>query len=104
MAKSKSSAPKSPTRKITFTLDAPQAAEVILMGDFNQWNAQKHPMKRCSDGRWQKTIMLAPGQYQYKFLVDGIWRRDPANDRVCTNSFGTMNNVLVVAAQPLPGR
>lgn len=99
MAPKKTAPPKNPGRKVSFTLDAPQATEVILMGDFNQWNPQKHPMKRGSDGKWQKSVMLAPGQYQYKFLVDGIWRRDPANERVCTNSFGTMNNVVVVTAK-----
>jgi 5'-AMP-activated protein kinase regulatory beta subunit len=103
MAPKKATSPKNPTRRVAFTLDAPQATEVILMGDFNQWDARKHPMKRGSNGMWQKAVMLAPGQYQYKFLVDGKWRRDPSNERVCTNSFGTMNNVVVVSAKgPAP--
>jgi hypothetical protein len=53
-------------------------------------------MKRLDNGRWEKIVTLAPGQYQYKFLVDGKWRRDPANDNLCPNCFGTLNNVISV--------
>ncbi len=29
-------------RKITFALETSDAKEVILMGDFNNWNSKKH--------------------------------------------------------------
>jgi 1,4-alpha-glucan branching enzyme len=32
-------------RKVTFSPTSPDTKEVILMGDFNQWNPKKHPMK-----------------------------------------------------------
>jgi len=81
-------------RKINFTLDSPDAQEVILMGDFNSWNSKRHPMKRDGKGIWNKTVMLSPGKYEYKFLIDGEWREDPRNDRNCLNCFGTQNSVL----------
>jgi len=31
-------------RKATFLLEATDAKEVILMGDFNNWNPKTHPM------------------------------------------------------------
>jgi 1,4-alpha-glucan branching enzyme len=83
-------------RRTAFTLNAPEAHEVILMGDFNQWSAKTHPMKRGADRLWQKILMLDPGRYEYRFLVDGQWWHDPKNDQVCPNCFGTQNNVLVV--------
>ena len=42
MAKVKSKK-KIKRRKVTFALDSSGAKEVILMGDFNNWNPQKHP-------------------------------------------------------------
>ena len=86
-------------QKITLFLDAPEADAVSLMGDFNQWNEKKHPMKKNADGVWEKNIMVPAGSYEYRFLVDGKWRNDPANSQVCTNSFGTVNNVLKVPAK-----
>lgn len=81
-------------RRWTFTLDAAEAKEVILMGDFNDWNPKSHPMKKNENGMWNKVVMLTPGDYEYKFLVDGQWREDPLNERVCPNRFGTYNNVI----------
>ncbi len=91
-------APKKATgkKKAKFSLNAPEAIEVILIGDFNQWNPKSHHMKSSGNGIWEKAIMLQPGRYEYKFLVDGQWQQDPNNDQVCRNCFGTHNNILVM--------
>ena len=81
-------------RKITFSFESSDAKEVILMGDFNNWNPKKHPMKKDDNGKWTKAVLLSPGQYEYKFLVDGQWKEDPQNDRTCSNKFGSYNNVF----------
>ncbi len=86
-------------QRVTLILDAPEAGAVSLLGDFNQWNEKKHPMKKSADGVWEKTIVVPAGSYEYLFLVDGKWRNDPTNDQVRTNSFGTLNNVLKVSAK-----
>jgi len=85
---------KTKRRKITFSFESSDAKEVILMGDFNNWNPKKHPMKKDENGKWTKAVILPPGQYEYKFLVDGQWEEDPQNDRICPNKFGTYNNVF----------
>jgi len=84
-------------RRITFKLEAPKAKEAILAGDFNSWDVKKHTMKKDAKGRWTKIVTLAPGGYEYKFLIDGEWQNDPNNDQVVHNSFGTLNNQLTVA-------
>lgn len=81
-------------QKITFSFESSDAKEVILMGDFNNWNPKKHPMKKDDNGKWTKAVLLPPGQYEYKFLVDGQWKEDPRNDKTCTNIFGTHNSVF----------
>lgn len=81
-------------RRVTFSYEAVGAGEAILMGDFNDWNSAVHPMKNDGTGVWKRTILLPPGRYEYKFLIDGKWRMDPGNAQVCANQFGTKNNVL----------
>jgi 1,4-alpha-glucan branching enzyme len=84
-------------KKVTLALEAPQAESVSLMGDFNHWNPKAHSMKKEAGGIWKKIIMVQPGRYEYRFLVDGQWQNDPANDQTCPNCFGTKNNVLTVS-------
>ncbi len=81
-------------RRITFSFKATAADEVILMGDFNNWNPKKHPMKNDGSGTWNKTVVLSSGKYEYKFFVDGEWKKDPRNDQTCSNCFGTQNSIL----------
>lgn len=87
---------KTQNRRITFKLEASEAKEAILAGDFNSWDLEKHTMKKDNKGRWTKIVTLAPGRYEYKFLVDGQWQNDPNNDQIVANSFGTLNNILTV--------
>jgi len=85
-------------RRVNFSLDAPGADSVFLAGDFNAWDRRAHLMKRSENGVWQKTLMLFPGRYEYRFLVDGQWTNDLQNPETCPNSFGTLNNVITVSA------
>ena len=93
MAKSKA---KTKRRRITLTLEAPDANHVVFVGDFNNWDSKKHPMKKNKSMVWEKTVVLYPGRYEYKFLVDGHWWNDPKNGNTCYNCFGTLNNFLIV--------
>ncbi|MDP2646103.1 MAG: glycogen-binding domain-containing protein [Desulfobacterales bacterium] len=87
---------RQPRVKVIFYLESPNASEVKLAGDFNKWSIKKHPMKKNAAGQWQKTVMLYPGRYEYKFLVNGKWELDPDNDWKCINCFGTGNNIISV--------
>ncbi len=101
-------APKRPKKKaparrrIDFVLDSPQANQVILMGDFNQWDPKAHPMKRGADGVWRRRVMIHPGRYEYRFWVDGEWVNDPQNPERCPNCFGSENSLITVTARTTP--
>jgi len=84
-------------RRIEFVLEMPQAEQVILMGDFNEWDPKTHPMRKDKNGVWRKIVMIFPGSYEYRFWVDGEWYNDPHNTLTCPNCFGSENNVIVVA-------
>jgi hypothetical protein len=64
--------------EVIFTLEAPSAREVYLVGDFNQWNATVEPMAAV-DGRFEVRLFLVAGTYRYKFVVDGNSIVDPDN-------------------------
>jgi 1,4-alpha-glucan branching enzyme len=85
-------------KKVTFRLKSPKAKKVILAGDFNNWDIKKHTMKKNQQDIWEKSLILPPGKYEYKFLVDGDWVTDPQNTDICRNKFGTLNNILNVTA------
>jgi len=69
--------PNTITEPIRFHYTAIQAASVCLIGDFNNWNATKHPMQRQPDGSWLLQVPLTRGRHYYQFLVDGEPTLDP---------------------------
>ncbi|MBI5062855.1 MAG: glycoside hydrolase [Desulfatitalea sp.] len=92
----KAPAKESKVKRIDFSLNAPDAQAVLLVGTFNDWSLTRHPMKKDAQGLWKKTVMLAPGTYEYKFVVDGNWIEDPLNERRILNSFGSANSIVHV--------
>ena len=60
-----------------FFCAAPQARQVSLIGDFNDWDPKATPMARQPDGRWLASLELSHGYHQYLFLVDGQPVLDP---------------------------
>ncbi len=54
------------------------ANQVVLTGSFNNWNRTELVMAKTTSG-WQLQYVVAPGNYEYKFIVDGQWMPDPAN-------------------------
>lgn len=79
-----------------FSITAPDAHEVFLIGDFNDWQAGELKARKFKDGTWTKSVKLKAGTYQYLFLVDGEWCTDPANPKRALNPFGSENSVVEV--------
>ena len=91
-------ASKSPERPATeFSLFAPEAKEVLLTGDFCNWDGESCRMRRFKDGSWRKSLKLKPGRYEYRFVVDGHWWTDPDNPQRQQNPFGQDNSVLEIS-------
>lgn len=81
-----------------FELHDPQARLVSLCGEFNHWTPGANPMARQADGVWRTSLPLAPGRYQYKFVVDGNWFPDIKAIENVLNEHGTLNSVRIVSA------
>lgn len=90
-------------RAVLFSCRADTARAVFLAGTFNAWEPEATPMRRNAKGLWTARLPLAPGRYEYKFVVDGRWCCEPGREDDAThssdtvpNAFGTLNRVIEV--------
>jgi chromosome partitioning protein len=89
--------PKLIPEGVLFELDSPDATEIHVTGEFTNWSRDGIPMERDpKDGIWKVVINIEPGEYEYRFIVDGVWIRDPNNKDFIRNEFGQENSLLVV--------
>jgi hypothetical protein len=83
-------------RKVAFTIQVPHAHEAAVAGSFNDWQPQ--PLKAAkSPGSFSLTVLLPPGDYEYRFVIDGQWCNDAACPESVPNPFGESNSLLRVA-------
>lgn len=92
----KKAASAAPAAKaVTFTVHAEKGKTVYLAGDFNQWKPTDKKMT-FKNGVYSASVKLAPGEYQYKFIIDGAWCADPENVNAIPNDQGTFNSIITV--------
>ena len=72
-------------KPIPFICTAPDAEQVTIMGDFNDWDPASHPMKRQPDGAWRVEIPLNHGHHHYLFVINGKPTLDPRAQGVARN-------------------
>ena len=83
---------------VTFRSKAPKGTKSLqLLGEFNDWSADRHPMKRRKDGTWSVTVRLPKDeQFHFRYLVDdGQWLTDEKSDGLALNELGDPNAVVV---------
>ncbi len=86
------------SHSVTFTFVATGAPHTIgVAGSFNTWNGTANPLHPTSDHvTWTTKVLLSPGIYGYKFVVNGTrWLTDP-NAPAQDDGNGNRNSVLVV--------
>jgi len=84
-------------RKTQFSIHAPGANSVKVVGNFSNWTQDAgFSLDRHENGNWSKEILLPPGVYQYKFLVDGQWVEDQNNPNLVQDPYGGKNAVLEI--------
>jgi hypothetical protein len=83
---------------VTFVFDAPGAAMVSLVGDFNGWDPHATPLHRsAAGGRWTAEVRLDRGLHQYGYVIDDhVWAVDPAAPLAPDRVYGTRKSVIVV--------
>ncbi len=83
-----------------FTVAAPGAKSVAVVGDFSAWQPIAL-FDHDGDGVWAVTVALPAGRYEYAFVVDGRWvGQDPlAAEHVRT--FGQFVSVRYIGGDGL---
>lgn len=84
---------------VTFRLNAPQAKEVKIMGDWmpiKEWTPVPVEMKKNKNGIWtHTTASLASDLYSYSFLVNSLPVKDP-NNVYLIRDVASVTNVLII--------
>jgi len=53
-------------------------------------------------GVWKISLALKPGEYKFKYFVDGNWHNDPAAHKYVPSPFGGDDSIVVVTADFKP--
>ena len=78
---------------------AGRAKKIYLAGNFKGWDSSGSAFLLSDDdgdGIYSITIDLDPGVYQYKFVIDGQWTKDPNSPGSNPDGFGGQNGKFEV--------
>ena len=93
----KCAASKPVLKSVTFTVHAEAGQNVRLAGALTDWETKAKKMSvKKQIGVYTATVKLAPGEYQYKFIIGDKWATDDQNTEFVPNDKGTFNSKLVV--------
>jgi hypothetical protein len=81
---------------VRFAIEAPHAQDVRVTGGFSDWSYEGVPLQRGEDGIWSGVVEVSSGSHEYRFIMDGVWVKDPNNLECVTNEFGQENSVVVI--------
>ena len=84
-------------RHVTMHVESEPGNDVYIAGSFNSWN--QNTMKLSDphgDGHFYTTLLLPRGNYEYKFVINGVWQTGDESDQSVQNNFGSYNNFLEV--------
>lgn len=83
---------------VRFAVRVPDARQVGVAGDFNEWNAYRTQLEdRDGDGVWHGLVPVNPGVHQYMFVIDGQkWMTDPLSSETVDDGFGQRNSLIRV--------
>jgi 1,4-alpha-glucan branching enzyme len=84
--------------QVRFRLPSESGAEhAWVVGEFNNWSTDSHPMKKRPDGALEAVIPLPPGTYRFRYyLGNGRWENAWDADSYAANEFGGSDSVVVV--------
>ena len=91
-----------PVCKVTFSVPAEvvesKSANVALVGDFNNWDATSHLLKKQKDGSFKTTVELEAGrEFQFRYLIDNeTWVNDWEADSYVPSGISAEENSVVV--------
>ncbi|GIZ09218.1 isoamylase early set domain-containing protein [Flavobacterium sp. UMI-01] len=87
-----------PVCKVTFSIEAKDAINASVVGDFNNWSIEEGAMSKLKNGTFKGVFELPKdASYEFKYVVDGTYINDTEADSYKWNEFaGTENGVVAV--------
>ena len=82
---------------VTFFYGNPRATEVLLAGDFTNWQDGALPMEKGEKGFSITVNFKAGDEGRYKFISDGNWTTDLRAPDFVDDGFGGKNSHIVIA-------
>ena len=87
-----------PVVKVTFTVDAKEANNAAVVGDFNNWSMEQGALSKSKNGIFKGVFDVnKDNSYEFKYVIDGAFVNDAEADSYRWNEFaGAENSVLEV--------
>jgi 1,4-alpha-glucan branching enzyme len=87
-----------PVCKVTFSVEAKEANQVSVIGDFNNWKEEEGVLSKLKNGTFKGAFDLSKDSaYEFKYVIDGVYVNEAEADAFKWNDFaGAENSVLVV--------
>lgn len=86
-----------PVCKVTFSVNLKEAQSIQVAGAFNNWSAEKLPLKKLKNGTFKGSINLpVNNKYEFKYLVNNkSWINDDSADNYVWNDFAGGDNSVI---------
>lgn len=87
-----------PVCKVTFSVEAKEATEASVIGDFNNWNQADGALSKLKNGTFKGVFNIEKdASYEFKYIIDGAFVNEAQADSFLWNEYaGNENGVLTV--------
>jgi 1,4-alpha-glucan branching enzyme len=87
-----------PVCKVTFSVEAKEAIQASVIGDFNNWNPEEGTLIKLKNGTFKGVFSIdKDASYEFKYIIDGAFVNETESDSFLWNEFsGNENGVLTV--------
>lgn len=82
--------------EVVLSVNSPEAKEVYVAGDFNDWKLNENSRMKNEQGIWIKKLNLKNGRYHYRFVIDGKWIEDTNNPLTEMNPYGSVDSLIEI--------
>jgi len=85
-----------PVVKVTFTVNAKEANQAAVVGDFNNWNVKEGELAKLKNGTFKGVFDInKDASYEFRYVIDGAFVNEEEADSYKWNEFaGAENSVL----------
>jgi len=85
--------------EVIFSVFAPEAKDVYVAGEFNNWKLEDSGRMFKNNGTWSKKFNLNSGKYRYRFVIDGNWVEDSSNPLKEVNPYGSVDSLIEISSK-----